>query len=792
MNERALKVLEYDKIIDRLAGLTLSPMGYELAKELTPSSNIREVKMMQQETDEAVTIIFRKGSVPIEGLNDIRGSLKKAEIGSMLDPRELLRMADHLRCARRVKGFKGDDGTESYPIIDDLIQGLTPNKGLEEEIYSCIISEEEISDRASVTLYNIRRQIKEKNSAIRDKLNSIIRSGEQSKYLQDSIITVRGDRFVVPVKSEYRGSFSGIVHDQSASGSTLFIEPMAVVELNNDIRELKLKEKAEIERILMELTAKVAENLDAICINNDILSRIDFIFAKAKLAIELKCMPPDINDRGYIKIKNGRHPAIKPEVVVPNNIWVGDDFSELVITGPNTGGKTVTLKTVGLLTLMAMSGLQIPADEGSTIAVFDEVYADIGDEQSIEQSLSTFSSHMTNIVSIMKGATDKSLCLFDELGAGTDPTEGAALAMSILDELYERGTKVVATTHYSELKAFALQRKGIENASVEFDVETLKPTYRLFIGIPGKSNAFLISKRLGLDDYIIDKAKEFISRENIEFEDLISDLQRNKVVAEQEREEAQKLRIEAQKIHEEYESRKERLEKARESVINEARQEARRLIRQAKEESDEIIKEIKKAAEISAEAERNKQIEEARKRLKDKLDGFEDNLSSMVQRDRLKPLKSVKPGDGVYIINLDQNGIVLSPADEKGEVTVQVGIMKINVHISNLSKKEDKNKKDKKAAGFSNNMLSGRDRIVSTSLDLRGQTLDEALMNVDKYLDDAYLSHLNEVTIIHGKGTGVLRQGIMDMLKHHSHVQSYRPGKYGEGGIGVTVVEIKG
>lgn len=790
MNDKALRVLEYNKIIDKLSEMALSPMGVEIAQNLVPSSNAAEVKLMQEETNEAVSIILRKGSVPMEGLNDIRGALKKADIGSILDPRDLLRIDDHLRCARRMKGFMGDDSKENYPIIEDFITGLTPLKVLEDEITNCIVSEEEISDRASTTLYNIRRQIKDKNSSIRDRLNSIIRSPQYSKALQDPIVTVRGDRFVVPVKAEYRGSFQGLVHDQSASGSTLFIEPMAVVEMNNAIKEFKAKEKAEIERILSELTSKVAESIDSININNDILSQLDFIFAKAKLAIDLKCMPPSINSQGYINIKSARHPLIDPDVVVPNNISLGNSFNVLVITGPNTGGKTVTLKTAGLLTLMALSGLQIPAREGSSISVFDQVFADIGDEQSIEQSLSTFSSHMTNIVTIIKEATANSLCLFDELGAGTDPTEGAALAMSILEDLYLRGARVIATTHYSELKAFALQRDGIENASVEFDVETLRPTYKLLIGIPGKSNAFEISKRLGLEEYIIDKARKFISEESIEFEELITNLQNNTKIAEHEREEAERLRREIQRIREEYENRKEKLDRAREGVMNEAKQEARKIIKEAKDEADSLIKEIRAAAQRS-ETERNREIEEARKKLKSRLNSVEDSLDESLTAGRnLKPLKNVKLGDTVFITTLNQSGSILTPPDDKGEVAVQVGIMKINVHMSNLMRKDDGGKKKKKT-GSTASISTGKSMSITPSIDLRGQSLDEAVMNVDKYLDDAYLASLNEVTIIHGKGTGVLRQGIMDMLKRHSHVKFYRPGAYGEGGIGVTVVEIK-
>lgn len=790
MNEKALRVLEYNKIIDLLAGTAFSPMGSELIRELKPSSNIHEVRLMQQETGEAVSLLLRKGTPPMEGLNDIRGSLKKSEIGSILEPGDLLKIADHLRCARRAKTSMSDI-KGSYPIIDDLLEGITPIKIIEDEIYNCIVNDDEISDSASTTLFNIRKQIREKNNSVREKLNSIIRSSASAKMLQEPIIAVRGDRFVVPVKSEWRGNFPGLVHDQSASGSTLFIEPMSVVEMNNDVKAMKAKEKAEIERILLELTSKVAVNIDSININNDILSQLDFIFVKARYAIDSNCMPPCISNDGYINIKNGRHPLINRDIVVPNSIRLGKDFNVLVITGPNTGGKTVTLKTTGLLTLMAMAGLQIPADDGSNISVFDQVFADIGDEQSIEQSLSTFSSHMNNIVTIMNESTGKSLCLFDELGAGTDPTEGAALAMSILEDLYFRGSKAIATTHYSELKVFAIQHEGVENASVEFDVETLRPTFRLSIGIPGKSNAFEISRRLGLNDHIIHKAHEFISSENLEFEDLIANLQHNKIAAEQERESAEKLKKEIQRLHDEYEQRKEKLERSKEIVISEAKQEARKLIKQAKEESEEIINEIKKAAQIQIESERNRELEEARKRLRVNLETIEGSIAEgLIPKSRLKPIKNVKLGDSVFITSLNQEGIVASIPDSKGELIIQVGIMKINVHISNLMRK-NQSKDPVITAKSSVKISSSGNKSVTTSLDLRGQTLDEAMMNVDKYLDDVYLSYLNEVTIIHGKGTGVLRQGITDMLKHHSHVKAYRPGKYGEGGIGVTVVEIR-
>lgn len=790
MDERALKVLEYNKITDRLSQMALSPMGRELAEGLLPSSSLSEVRMMQQETEEAVSIVLRKGDVPFQGLNDIRGSVKKVSKGSMLEPSELLKVADQMRCARLVKAFiSGDIGT-NFPMIDDLAEGLAPLKGIEDRIYGCIAGEEEISDRASVTLYNIRRKIREKNGAVRDKLNAIIKSPSYAKALQDPIITVRGDRFVVPVKSDHRSDFPGLVHDQSSSGSTLFIEPMSVVEMNNDIKELKGKEKAEIERILWELTQKIGDSIDSVGVNNDILGDLDFIFSKARMALEMKCMPPKINDDGYINIKKGRHPLIPGDKVVPNTILLGEDYSILVITGPNTGGKTVILKTLGLLTLMAEAGLQIPAEEGSEISVFDNVFADIGDEQSIEQSLSTFSSHMTNIVNIMGKVSKNSLVLLDELGAGTDPTEGAALAMAILDRLHSIGAEAAATTHYSELKAFALQRSGMVNASVEFDVETLCPTYKLLIGIPGKSNAFEISQRLGLERDIVDKAREYMSSESLEFEDLISNLQKDKIVAESDRQEAEIIKRDALKLKSEYQSSREKLNMTRESILNEARTKAKRMMRDAKDEADELVREIRRAADERDQESRNRRIEEARNKFKSRLDGIEDDIEHRFDADaKVTPVKDVKPGDTVFVRTLNQSGTVISPPDGKGEVEVQVGIMKINAKISDLGRKESAGT-GRKQNSSSVRLTLNRSKTVAPEIDLRGQTLDEAIINVDKYLDDAYLSSLGEVTIIHGKGTGVLRQGITDMLKKHSHVKSFRPGKYGEGGYGVTVVEI--
>lgn len=781
MNEKALKTLEYDKIIDMLCESTVSVMGRDIAADLKPSGDLNEIKELLQETTEAVNLILKKGNIPIGGVQDIRIALKKVKMGSALEPGELLKVADTLRTARRLKAFMNDDrGEESFPIIEYYIETLSVCKSVEERINSAIVSEEEIADNASPQLNSIRRKIKEKTASMREKLNHMISSSAYQKYLQEPIITVRGDRHVIPVKQEFRANIPGIVHDQSASGATLFIEPMAIVEMNNDIKKLKLDEENEIERILRELTALVDEKYDSIKINMEVLATLDFIFAKAKFSLELRCTEPRVNNKGIISIKKARHPLLKAETVVPIDIYMGETFNTLVITGPNMGGKTVTLKTIGLLTLMTQSGLHIPANDYSEVAVFDEVFADIGDEQSIEQSLSTFSSHMTNIVFIMEHVTPNSLVLFDELGAGTDPTEGAALAMSILELLHKKNIRTAATTHYSELKIFALSTEGICNASVEFDVATLMPTYRLLIGIPGKSNAFEISRKLGLPEEIIKRAKEFISQDDIKFEDLIKSLEDEKRKAEEERNAAARLRFELEKEKSEMDRRLEKLEAQRDRIIREARNEALEIVRRSKEEAEELIREIRDAREI----------EKSRMKFKQRENELEDKIGeSLFKKTAGAPLKDIRIGMAVKIVNLNQKGSVLTLPDEDGNLTVQAGIMKINVNIKNLAAAEEEKEKPKRGGSFK--ISSAKTMAVAPQIDLRGQTLDEALMNVDKYLDDAYLGNLPQVTIIHGKGTGVLRAGIMQLLKSHSHVKSYRSGGFGEGGIGATIVEIK-
>lgn len=786
VNEKALRVLEFNKIKEKIKNYANTGAAKELIDRLEPYDNIFEVREHLEETKEAFMLLIKKGSPPFEGIYDVREAISRVEKGSSLMPGQLLRIAQMLRCARRFKDYVNrKEEEESFRVIEDICEGLIPLKKLEDDILNAIVSEDEISDKASTTLSNIRRSLKDKNASIKDKVNSLIRSN--SKYLQDNLYTIRGDRYVIPVKAEHKGSVPGLVHDQSSTGATLFIEPMSLVNLNNEIKELMLKEKAEVERILSELSSRVYDSIIAVKNNGNILWELDFIFSKAKYASEINAVCPHVNEDGIIDILEGKHPLIDPKVVVPSSIYLGREFTSLVITGPNTGGKTVTLKTVGLLHLMAMSGIMIPARENSTVSLFNEVFADIGDEQSIEQSLSTFSSHMTNIVNIINEADNNSLVLFDELGAGTDPTEGAALAMSILENLRKRGTRIVATTHYSELKGYALRTTGVENASVEFDVETLRPTYRLLIGVPGKSNAFEISKRLGLADYIIDDARENISTDTLKFEELIQSLQEKSIKAENDARAVEILKLEAEKYKGKYEEKLYNLEKSRENALINAQREAKRLIKDAKEEADTILKNMRELERLGYSSEARQKLEEERKRLKDRLDKAEDVISSE-DLSQGEELKKVNEGDEVFLPSLNQKVIVLSKPDNKGEVQVQAGIMKISVKLKDLRASKVSNEEKKK---IRKRELKLRVASVASSVDLRGMDSEEAIYTVDKYLDDAYLAGLGEVTIVHGKGTGILRKTINDMLKRHPHVKNYRLGEYGEGGSGVTVVELK-
>ncbi|MCR1935365.1 endonuclease MutS2 [Clostridium tepidum] len=788
MKDKSIKVLEFNKIQEILKNYTFTKAGKDIIEDLKPYDSAYEVREHLEETKEAFKLLVTKGAPPFEGVYDIRSAISLAEKGSTLLPGQLLKIAAVLRCARRFKEYiSHKEEEESYRVLEDICEGIFSLPKLENEIFNAIEGEDEIADRASSTLYNIRRSLKEKNYSVRDKINSLVRS--YSSYLQENIYTVRGDRYVLPVKAEHKGAVPGLVHDQSSTGATLFIEPMSLVNLNNEIKELMLKEKAEIERILSVLSAKVNANIVGVKVDANIVWELDFIFAKAKFASEYNCTCPIINDEGIVDIIEGRHPLIDRIKVVPISVKLGKEFTSLIITGPNTGGKTVTLKTVGLIHLMAMSGLMIPARENSVISYFNNVFADIGDEQSIEQSLSTFSSHMKNIVEIMDKADENSLVLFDELGAGTDPTEGAALAISILENLRKRGSKIIATTHYSELKAYALRNEGVENASVEFDVETLKPTYKLLIGIPGKSNAFEISKRLGLPDYIIDFAKENISSENIKFEELIQDLQEKSIKAQEDARLAENLKLEREKVKNKYEEKLEGLQKLRDNALIDARREAKSIIKEAKEEADKILKDIRQLERMGYSSDVRQKLEEERKKLKDKLEAIEAKDIKKVYKG--EALKNVKEGDEVLLASINQKVIVLSKPDNKGDVLVQAGIMKITANIKDLRAVSGSNPNSNLPKVKKSKKINLNLRRVESSVDLRGMDSEEAIYTVDKYLDEAYLGGLGEVTIVHGKGTGVLRKAIMNMLKGHPHVKRHRLGEYGEGGTGVTIVELK-
>ena len=785
MNEKSLRILEFNKIKEKIKTYARTYAGKEKIEELKPYDNLFELNNKLEETDEALQVLIGKGNPPLEGLFDIHEGVERARKGGTLTPGQLLKIGSTLRATRNMKEFfKREENEQSYERLEDLAYILTPLKPLEDEIERSIVSEEEVSDKASQTLYAIRKSLKEKNSSIREKVSSIVRS--HSKYLQDDLYTMRGDRYVIPVKSEYKSAVPGIVHDQSSTGATFFIEPMSLVNLNNEIRELVLKEKAEIEKILTALSLKVRENSDTCLSNFKMLVEFDFIFAKARYGEKLNAVKPLIREDGRFNIISGRHPLIEEDKVVPSDVYLGDEFDTLMITGPNTGGKTVTIKMVGLLHIMGLSGLLIPARDNSSIAFFNEVFAEIGDEQSIEQSLSTFSSHMTNIVEIMKHVDNNSLVLFDEIGSGTDPAEGAALAVSILETLRSRGAKLIATTHYSELKAYALKTDGVENASVEFDIETLKPTYRLLIGVPGKSNAFEISKRLGLAEGVIRRAKAYMSEENLQFENLIRDLQEKSIVAKKEARDAEMLKKEAEELKARYEDKLERLEKTREKAYMDARHEAKQIISDAKDEADEILKAMRALEKMGISGGGRARLEEERKKLKDSLEAKEKGLSKMKENEG-EPLKKVTLGMEAFLPSLNQKVIVVSMPDSKGEVQVEAGIMKINVKLKDLRKsKETKVEKIKRKREVKLNLSN-----IESRVDLRGLDSEEACYKADKYLDDAYRANLGEVTIVHGKGTGVLRSAITTMLKRHPHVKTFRLGVYGEGGDGVTIVELK-
>lgn len=784
MQERNLRVLEFTKIRERLSEMAVSAMGKARIGGLVPSSRIEEVRAWQQETEEAGNVISYIGGNPIPEFSDIGHHLKMATVGGTLSQKALLQVGETLRAARSARSSLVTD-REDTPRITALARQLFTNRPLEEEIFNAILSEDEISDHASPELASIRRHIRQCNDRVRDKLNAIIHNPNMQKYLQDALITVRNGRYVIPVKSENRQNVPGLIHDQSASGATLFIEPMGVVEINNDLKQYLAKEKQEIERILAELTAKLAPDAQDMAHNLIVLSELDMIFAKAMLGKAMRATEPKLNDQGRINLMGARHPLIDPDKVVPSNLWMGQDFTTLVVTGPNTGGKTVTLKTVGLLTLMAQAGLQIPANYGSEISVFDEVYADIGDEQSIEQSLSTFSSHMTNIVYILKNVTPRSLALFDELGAGTDPTEGAALAMSILERLRKMGVTTLATTHYSELKAYALSQTGVENASVEFDVDTLRPTYRLSIGVPGKSNAFEISRKLGLPDEIIEDANQRLTNEHIRFEDVIANAEYHRQIAERERQLAEQAHRETQKIRDEAERLQKELEQQRSVMLKKAKEDAKKVLLKAQRESEQIISELKRSRSRDGAQLKEHELNEMRRKLQGSLDEMGEALSTPVTR--VAPPKDLKPGETVELIHLGTKGTVITPPNDKGEATVQAGIMKMKVHVSQLRRMEETSKEKKKTG----NKIQISARPASMEVDVRGMNLEEAIGEVDMFIDNAVLAGLKTISIIHGKGAGILRSGIQQHLKRYPAVQEFRLGRFGEGEDGVTIVTLK-
>ena len=792
MNEKALRTLEYTKIIERLTELAGSSIGKELCRNLKPSSNLAEIEAAQKQTSDALSRIYQRGSISFSGVQDVRGSLKRLEIGGSLSALELLRIAKLLETTSRVKSFgRLENSDREKDSLDDMFDGLQPLANLYNEIYRCILSEDEIADDASPALAKIRRSIRQTNDRVHTQLASLV-NGSSRTYLQDAVITMRNGRYCVPVKSEYKGQVTGMIHDQSSTGSTLFIEPMAIVKLNNELRELELQEQKAIEAVLAELSNMAAAENENIADNFRILTQLDFIFARAMLSKSYNGTEPIFNEKGHINIKKGRHPLLDKKSVVPIDIWLGKDFRLLVITGPNTGGKTVSLKTVGLFTLMGQAGLHIPAFDHSELSVFDEVFADIGDEQSIEQSLSTFSSHMTHTVSILKEATDRSLVLFDELGAGTDPTEGAALAIAILNELHSRGTCTMATTHYSELKVFALTTPGVENGCCEFSVETLRPTYRLLIGVPGKSNAFAISGKLGLPEHIIEDARSRISEQDESFEDLLSDLEHSRITIEKEQEELARYKAEAASLKAQLEKKQERLDSAKERILAEANEKAHTILREAKEYADETIKNFNKygkAAGVSI-----SDMERERTRLREKMNAAEKNMAKKTPAKVKKAVdpKALRVGDSVKVLSLNLKGTVSTLPDAKGNLFVQMGILRSQVNLRDI---EPIDEPVITAPNF-NRTGSGKIKMAKSSsvgieLNLLGKTSDEAISELDKYLDDAYIAHLPSVRIVHGKGTGALRKAVHNYLRRCKIVDEYHLGEFGEGDAGVTIVTFK-
>lgn len=790
MKEKTLNVLEYNKIIDMLQEQAGSEMTKNVISELKPFHDVSEIRDYQGETTEAVKLINYKGPLPVGGFYDIGESVSFARKGGTLTMAQLLRVLYNMKTAERITAFlKGD--IPELPIICSIAELIAVHKNLAAEIDRCILSEDEMADNASSELRSIRRAMVRQNEALKAKMNHIINSADNRTVLQDAIVTMRNGRYVIPVKQEHRGRIPGIVHDQSGTGATLFIEPQAIVDLNNELRQLELDEKTEINRILAELSAGVSEHYHDLMNNQKLMMRLDLFMAKGRLSIAMDGEEPEINEDGILELKSAKHPLIDRKKVVPINISLGGSYNTLVITGPNTGGKTVTLKTAGLLSLMAQTGLHIPAAVGSKVAVYDNIFADIGDEQSIEQSLSTFSSHMKNIVDIVKEADGRSLVLLDELGAGTDPTEGAALAIAILEKLNSKGVKSIATTHYTELKKYAVSTEGVENASMEFDVETLSPTYRLTIGVPGKSNAFEISKKLGLSGDITNRAKELLDGGDIAFEDVISSLEEDKRRAEAERDEAILVNIEMKRRREELEKNAKKFEAQKERELEKAKEKAREIIREAKEVSDEVRSELKELSKLESLGERNLRFDRNRRRLKEIEKKNRNTIKRETNENPVSPDRIVI-GNRVKILTLGQNGEVISLPDDKGDLQVQIGIMKVGVNIKDLMLIDmpAKPKKTRKTGSYGS-LYKQKAQNIRTSVDVRGESLDDAVMDVEKYIDDAFISGLEEVTVIHGRGEGILRKGIQEALKRHKNVKSFRKGGYSEGGDGVTVIKLK-
>ncbi|MBT2754512.1 endonuclease MutS2 [Mesobacillus foraminis] len=784
MQERVLKTLEFTKIKEQMLDHVSSSLGREKALNLMPSVDYEEVIRLQEETDEAVKVLRLKGNVPLGGISDIRAHVKRAIIGGMLSPLELVQVASTVHASRQMKKFITDMAEETeIPILEGYAEGIIVLAEVEEKIKHAIEENGEVLDSASDTLRSLRQQLRSREARVRERLESMIRSSNAQKMLSDAIITIRNDRFVIPVKQEYRGHYGGIVHDQSSSGQTLFIEPQSVVQLNNELQGIRVREQQEIERILIELSVLTGENHEELLSIVGILADLDFMFAKARYGKKIKGSKPAVNNKGIISLYQARHPLIPIDEVVPNTIVLGKDYSTIVITGPNTGGKTVTLKTLGLCTLMAQAGLQVPALDGSEIAVFDAVYADIGDEQSIEQSLSTFSSHMVNIVDILERVDFNSLVLFDELGAGTDPQEGAALAISILDEVYRRGARVIATTHYPELKAYGYNREGVINASVEFNVETLSPTYKLLIGVPGRSNAFEISKRLGLRESVIEKAKTYISADSNQVENMIASLEASKRLAEKEAEEAHELLKDAERLHKDLQKQMMAYYDRKDELVEKAKEKAAGIVEKARQDAEEVIRDLRQMRlEKSAEVKEHELID-ARRRL---AEAAPERKQANKENKKTGTRHDFSAGDEVMVTTFGQKGHLVDRVSDN-EWQVQIGILKMKVKERDMEFIETPKQKDVRQVA----VVKGRDSHVGLELDLRGERYEDAIRRVEKYIDDALLASYPRVSIIHGKGTGALMRGVQEYLKNHRSVKKIRFGEAGEGGTGVTVVEFK-